>query len=102
MFGQLLVCREEKEEDYCGEPVARRTEGSGGGKVQENPGSTRRKQGEERDPERDHETMPGNCQWELLAGSGNPRIMPVGGYMVKAKQKSKLSTLLFAELWDSP
>lgn len=56
----------------------------------------------DRDPERDHETMPGNCQWELLAGGGNPRIMPVGGYMVKAKQKSKLSTLPFAELWDSP
>lgn len=37
-----------------------------------------------------------------LAGSGNPRIMPVGGYTAKVKQKSKLSTLLLAELWDSP
>jgi hypothetical protein len=28
--------------------------------------------------------------------------MPVGGYTAKVKQKSKLSTLPLAELWDSP
>lgn len=38
----------------------------------------------------------------VLAGGGNPRIMPVGGYEARVKQKSKLSTLSLAELWDSP
>lgn len=89
----------EKEEEYWKEVGSqgreeekeRRAEGSKS--IQENRNG---KQGwGDTETERDHA---GKLLVGALAGSGNPRIMSVGGCVVKVKQKSKWSTLLFPKL----
>lgn len=72
-----------------GQPRTRRRKGDAG--KQEGERASGREPVEDKsrrhmDPERD---LTGKLLVGVLAGGGNPRIMPVGGCMVKLKQKAK-------------